>query len=633
MSKKYCIVIALSLVAILLGTTAIYWQGLDGPFLLDDYTNIVNSYVADFDVQKIIFAVTHNESGTLGRPVSVLSLIFSGIVHGPEPWGYKLHNLVIHLINGLLIFWLLQKLLCKVSRGQDKEKYLFVAGMTSAIWLLHPLMVSTVLYAVQRMAQLATMFTLTSLLIFVSLRENEASSARKFYPVAYVLFPISLLMAIFSKENGALIPLYILAIEFIVFQFGFSTQLERKRIYTFEGVFVYFPIIVAGLYTLTHLDTLTNYATRNFDMGERLLTQLHVVVSYLKMILLPRLSDMALFHDYIEITRSFDPATLILLVSLILAVFLIFLLRKKAPIISLAIAWFLVSHMLESTIFSLELMFEHRNYLAAVGPILALVYYLGKIPDMPKFKYFNILILVLMGFITVLRVQEWGSEENIYRVAVAEHPDSPRAQTQMAIIEYGYGNYAETLRHLNIVQELLPTDFGPVILQATFLCSTGNDLTPLIDKAADIAGQYPITPYGLNALNTIITSLSDAKCPEISPGMLLPVIEAAKNQSGNRLVDEFLAYLEDIEGSIYLLLGNYQKGMGLKLSAFQRSGYIQILEKMTAILLENDRLIEAEQIIGYIAILNTQSHGVETAVLEPLQEKLAIAKSKGIESE
>ena len=96
---------------LLLATFLIYQGGLDGPFLLDDYANIEAAYVSDFDLDRIYYEITHNRSGTLGRPISILSLLFSGIVHGPEAWGYKFHNLIIHMINGLLIFWLLVKLI------------------------------------------------------------------------------------------------------------------------------------------------------------------------------------------------------------------------------------------------------------------------------------------------------------------------------------------------------------------------------------------------------------------------------------------------------------------------------------------------------------------------------------------
>ena len=106
-TKAFNVFVIISLLATLGLTLAIYWQGLSGPFLLDDFTNITPNYVDDFDKDEILYVVTHNTSGVLGRPASVLSLLVSGIVHGPLPWGYKYHNLMLHLLNGLLILWIL----------------------------------------------------------------------------------------------------------------------------------------------------------------------------------------------------------------------------------------------------------------------------------------------------------------------------------------------------------------------------------------------------------------------------------------------------------------------------------------------------------------------------------------------
>src|SRR5690606_470084 len=107
-----------------------------------------------------------------------------GIVHGPDSWGYKYHNLLIHLLNGLLLFWLLQKLLPRLAPQITPETTVAIAGLTVATWLLHPLLMSTVLYAVQRMAQLSALFTLAALLCYVFARRQLGSSPGRFYTLA-----------------------------------------------------------------------------------------------------------------------------------------------------------------------------------------------------------------------------------------------------------------------------------------------------------------------------------------------------------------------------------------------------------------------------------------------------------------
>ena len=90
------------------------------------------------------------------------------------------------------------------------------------------------------------------------------------------------------------------------------------------------------------------------------------------MISLPNLSRFGLYHDDFVISRGlFQPiGTLLAIGGLAASVAVSWLLRIKAPIISFGIAWFLLGHSLESTIFPLELMHEHRNYLPSLGIVI-----------------------------------------------------------------------------------------------------------------------------------------------------------------------------------------------------------------------------------------------------------------------
>jgi protein O-mannosyl-transferase len=622
MKDKTNVIVAVSLLLVLLATTLIYWPGLSGPFLLDDTLNIVSAYVGSFDFNELYYAVTHNKSGTFGRPVSIFSLVISGIVHGPEPWGYKFHNLVIHLINGLLIFWLLLKLLPKLSPLQTREQILLIAGLVAAIWLLHPLLVSTVLYAVQRMAQLTSLFILVALLVYTYAREGAGETGLRFYWLAYVVLPICTVLSILAKENGVLIPLFIFAIEFIVYQFAYISVLARNRIMLFLGLFVFLPVLTGSLYLFTHLEKFANYTIRDFDMAERLMTQLHVVASYMKMILLPTLSDMTLFHDYVAVTRSFDTVTGVLFLVLCLAIFLVFYLWKKAPVLSFAIAWFLISHLLESTFFSLELMFEHRNYLAAVGPLLALVYYMFNIPTLPKLRYLSAIFLLLVAVLTTIRVQEWKSEEMILQIAVAEHPDSGRAQSELANLKYNRGDLEGALEHLSMAQQNSPREFGPVLHEIALRCTSGTEIQNLLDEAIIRAENYPVTAYSLNSIDNLLVMLNESRCPEMDLDKLLSVIEAAESQPENRQSTLPIGFLEKVKGQIYLLKGDYIKGIEFALSGYDKTGMTSILGNLTRNLIQLNLLGDAENIIRIMESINSESGGSETALIEPLREQL-----------
>jgi len=105
------------------------------------------------------------------------------------------------------------------------------------------------------------------------------------------------------------------------------------------------------------------------------------------------------------------------------------------------------------------------------------------------------------------------------------------------------------------------------------------------------------------------------------------LVEIAKAQPDNQTHENYIGFLEKIEGQIYLIEGDAQKGMGLLLSAYNHTGMVRILANMAEILLAFNRLVEAEQIINYMEVVNDEKGGMETMLLEPLRKQLAEARA------
>lgn len=162
----------------MISTFGIYWQGINSLFLFDDIPNLKN--LTDISgggfYEKLQFAI-EGKAGALGRSVSLFTFALQAD-YWPYPWNFKYVNLMMHLLNGCLVFWFILSLsrLMKLS----ERHCLWLALVTASVWLLHPLQVSTVLYVIQRMAQLSTLFTLAGLIVYLHGRQLLAQDRLKY---------------------------------------------------------------------------------------------------------------------------------------------------------------------------------------------------------------------------------------------------------------------------------------------------------------------------------------------------------------------------------------------------------------------------------------------------------------------
>ena len=185
-----------------------YWPGLSGPFVLDDFGNVAalgdRGGVVDWVTFKAF--VFGGYSGPTGRPISLATFLIDANNWPADSWPFKRTNLVIHCLCGVFLGLLVQQVLQLLRFEKSDVRLLAIAA--AGVWLLHPFLVSTTLYIVQRMAQLSTMFSLAGLALYVRARALVPSDARRAYLMMTVSIVLFGLLAILSKENGILLPLF-----------------------------------------------------------------------------------------------------------------------------------------------------------------------------------------------------------------------------------------------------------------------------------------------------------------------------------------------------------------------------------------------------------------------------------------
>jgi len=469
----------LLLLGLIGASLVVYWPGLSGGFLFDDFDSLksLNHNNGVTNLTTALQFIFSNKSGALGRPISMLSFLINDQYWPGNSWSFKYTNLMIHIICGLLILQLVLRLLPCTSLPH--QYHLWVAGFVSALWLLHPLNLSTTLYIVQRMTQLMTLFTLVGLLLYCAGRTRMGKQTREGVLLMTLGLVVFGALATFSKENGVLILLYIAVLEYTLFRHLPKSPAHRK----WFTIFVVMPVVLFLGYIIKSIPGYLNiYESRDFTLIERLLTEARILIDYLYQILLPQIKGTGLIHDDIVLSQGLltPVSTLFSLILIIALVVAAFRLRIRHPILSLAILWFFGGHILESTVIPLELYFEHRNYLPMVGPLLAVGYYLAILVDkFPRtrvqtvLKTAPLLLLIFSGLLSYQSAKAWGNTVDLAAVWAYEHPDSLRAQRVYGQILGKLKQYDAAIKVLETTYRKYPEDIGLPIAMLEYACAGG----------------------------------------------------------------------------------------------------------------------------------------------------------------
>lgn len=420
--------------ALVLVTALAFWPGLTGGFLFDDYPNIVQQekvHAAELSLESIRTAAWAY-GGHIGRPIATISFAVDHAFWGMNPWGYKLSGLLVHLANVVLVFLLVRRLLPLAgTRPETAGAAAFVVAM---LWAIHPLQVSTVLYVVQRMETLSLAFVLLALLCYVRGRLHQVAGVRA-WPWLLACAPL-VVLGLMSKETAALFPAYTLALELTLLGFAArrpSTTRNWKLLYAAGCIaaIVLFFAVVLPQYAQPEV-----YAVRNFTLAERLLTQLRVLPMYLGWILLPQPASYIFYYDNFPASQGLLQPWSTLLGGVCIAALagLAFAMRRRMPLAALGVFWFFAAHLITSSVVPLELVFEHRNYFALLGVLLAGADIVMRLPagDIPRIRQFTLGVLVVGALLlTLIRSAGWGNSLQLAMELAAKNPTSPRASTDL----------------------------------------------------------------------------------------------------------------------------------------------------------------------------------------------------------
>jgi hypothetical protein len=439
----------LGLAALVLAIVAIYWRGLSGSFVFDDYPNLLDNPAVR--VNRLVLgdwlsAILSSPASSLQRPLAMFTFALNYYFTGYDAWAMKLTNVGIHALNALLVFVLVRALQRAATQGPVEGAARALPWFAAIAWALHPLHVTAVLYVVQRMEVLAHLPVLAGLWCYVRGRSNLLQGKRGWGWIALGVLGGSA-VGLLSKESGVLLPLYALGVEVCVFRFRGREGKREPHLLTLYIWLLAVPLVGGLVWLLPHVMDPAAYAGRDFSLSERLLTEARIVVDYLRWTLFPDLRALGLYHDDYVISRGLFGApspipAMLLLVALAVGAWIV---RLRRPLVALGIFWYFAAHTMTATVVPLELVFEHRNYFAALGVVLALGDVLlcsGFERRMPIVaRALACLFVVVVAATTLVRANEWDSLLRFARSEATKHPNSARATYEYARALIGISNY------------------------------------------------------------------------------------------------------------------------------------------------------------------------------------------------
>ncbi|WP_459869493.1 hypothetical protein [Endothiovibrio diazotrophicus] len=344
-----------------------YGHTLSVPFYFDDYSSILES-----------------PSIVSGGPAAVwqqFSIRFLGYmtfwanyqIGGPSVFGFHLVNVTIHLTAAILVYLLARQLVYRTSAedgSQARWRMAFIPLVAATLFLVHPLQIQAVTYIVQRLASLAALFYVATLLFYIYGRVATAWYARGLWMGAAL---VTMGAALFTKQNTFTLPLAVLLLEWVLF------GMDRRRLLFVAGLGIAVAAGLAGVIGLMyHINPFSPEALAGVLRGEAsvigrgdyFLLQLKGLFHYLGLYVWP--VDLRVDYNPPVLPVHFGAEHLLFaafhLVAIGAGVFLV----RRAPLISFGILFFYIAHLVESSVLPIKDTFvEHRMYLPLVGLSIA----------------------------------------------------------------------------------------------------------------------------------------------------------------------------------------------------------------------------------------------------------------------
>ncbi|UCE56532.1 MAG: tetratricopeptide repeat protein, partial [Desulfobacterales bacterium] len=428
----------------------IYSNTFESPFVFDDTQRIADN--PDIRLKKLgvedLLKAAFGRHSAQSRPLGNISFALNYYFHQYELAGYHIVNIIIHIVNGILLWLFLKKTLDLKSVGSKFKHAQFIALLSALLWLVNPVQTQSVTYMVQRLNSMATMFFLLSFLFYLYGRLTTKKELRWAW---FLGAAFGWLLALGCKQNTAMLPFFIFLYEWYFFQ-GLSKNWLKRSLKYIAVILILFGLVAfiyLGLEPWEKIKTPRDFSEGQFTMGQRLLTQTRVVIHYLGLIFYPHPSRLNLDYDFPLSYSLMSPFTTLLSLTAILGLIILGVyLAKKDRLISFCIFWFFGNLVIESSIIPLALIFEHRLYLPSM-PLLLIPVTLG-------YRYIKLnwlraallcIVVIIFSVWTYQRNRVWENDLSLWTDVVSKSPNKARPKINLGLALVKRDRLDEAIHH------------------------------------------------------------------------------------------------------------------------------------------------------------------------------------------
>ena len=454
---------------------AIYVPAFDAPFVFDSIPRIEQNQ----DINTVGDANWFHGR----RWLAYLSFAIDKSVYGESVWGFHLTSLMIHVVCGLLVYFvgvtLIHRMNERIRRPLEANG---VAMIAAIIWFVHPLQTQTVIYHVQRMESLMALFFLAGLVFIGKVRLSQRSTWWWLVPALLAAFA-----SMQCKEVGYMFP-FVAAVYVFVLQWDAAHAWSRKML---GVIFVVATIVCAvAIYLFWSSNMMgggSDWSARIDKSTNYLAAQTTIVPYYLWLLFVPVGQNVDHAWSYLDSYRSAILPGVLLAAGLLAGMILTL---RRHPLGVCIVTFFLILAPTSSLLPITDLAVEHRMYLPSFFVILPIVFLLFMvIPNRRWQTMVAVALIVSLSVTALMRNQVWRTKESLWLDSASKAPLNPRAHNNLAIAYAQNSRFKESIKSFETALELmLSRDLN---LDYEDFVST-NELTRRLGTVCWLDGQYEL---------------------------------------------------------------------------------------------------------------------------------------------